>query len=66
MTGSEQASDARIEEVSLAWLRYQTTNSESDEWAIDPVIEWVDCGRMADAWQLIRDMCGRVDQMIYI
>lgn len=55
-----EASDARIEEVSRVWLRYNKTQSDSDAWALGPVDEWIYRGHLADAWRLILDLCARL------
>lgn len=62
MISNEEASDVQIEEVGLGWLRYHETQNESDEWPLDLVDKWIYAGRIADAWRLIKDVCGRVER----
>jgi hypothetical protein len=57
----EETSNVQIEELGLAWLHYHETQDESDEWPLDLLEKWIHDGCITDAWRLIKDVCGRVE-----
>jgi hypothetical protein len=54
--------DERIEAVSAAWIRFNATQEEKDEWVLNPVAEWIDEGRVDVVWRLVLALCAEVDE----